>query len=41
MSDIAFGLLVVLFVVSNTISFIFGYIQRKMEFRNAEKDLER
>lgn len=40
MSDIAFDLLVVLFVVSNTISFILGYKQREMEYRNAENNFK-
>lgn len=41
MSDIAFGLFVVVFAVCNAASFILGYIQRGMELRNAEKNLER
>lgn len=41
MSDISFGLLAVLFMVCNATSFILGYIQREMEFRNDETDIER
>lgn len=39
--DIAAGLLGIGILVTHVASFLLGYKQREMEYRNAEKDLER
>lgn len=39
--DIAAGLIAIGILVTNVVSFLLGYKQREMEYRNAEKNLER
>ena len=39
--DISAGLLGIGILVANVVSFLLGYKQQEMEYRNAEKDLER